>query len=334
MVLAVGLLWTAASQAVDEQLSRCASLENAQARLACYDQALGSREPSADAARPAAGYSRLTGAWKLGSQDAGPRQLADILAYRPNYIIARWTSRPNATPRSPATGRSTIEDRDRTEAKIQGSFKTELISRAAFDRTGVSQALSHVGFDSTRLWFAYTQKVDWQALNRGQSRPISDANYEPELILTLGTGRTGNGFKLVNFGLSHESNGLDPVEHRGWSRTYVQGGWDWERFSLLGRLWHVVPKSDDDNPNIRRYMGSGDLMPRYQTAGGYVTYAVLRANVGSGKAYAEINWATPVLKRLGGLKFHAQITKGYGETLIDYNHHQTTIGLGASFGDW
>jgi len=328
------LLWTTASQAVDEPLSRCAGLATAEERLACYDQVAASRAAPPDAAAPSPGLSWLTHAWRLGPQDAAARQLADILAYRPNYLIARWTDRPNVSPRSPATGRSEIEDRDRTEVKIQGSFKTELISRAAFDHTGISQALGHVGLDSARLWFAYTQKVNWQALNRGESRPISDANYEPELILTLGTSNRGNGFKLINLGLSHESNGLDPSEHRGWSRAYVQGGWDWERFSVLARLWHVIPQSDDDNPNIRKYMGSGDIVPRYQTVGGYVTYAVLRANLSSGKGYAEVNWATPVLKRLGGLKFHAQLTAGYGETLIDYNHHQTTIGFGASFGDW
>jgi phospholipase A1 len=334
IVLFPALLRATASQAADQELSRCQRLESPDERLACYDAAAGSREPPADAAPSSPGVSWLTHAWKLRPEDAGVRQLADILAYRPSYVIARWTSRPNVTPRSPATGRSSIADRDRTEVKIQGSFKTELISRAAFDHTGVSQALGHIGLDSVRLWFAYTQKVEWQALNRGQSRPISDANYEPELILTLGTGKSGNGFKLVNLGLSHESNGLDPREHRGWSRAYAQGGWDWERFSLLARLWHVVPQSDDDNPNIRRYMGSGDLVPRYQSEGGYVTYAVLRANLSSHKGYTEINWATPVLKRFGGLKFHAQLTTGYGETLIDYNHHQTTVGVGVSFGDW
>jgi phospholipase A1 len=333
IILLAAFLSTQASGA-EEGLSGCASIENAAERLACYDRLAGRREAPPDAAASSPGYAHLTDAWKLGPQDAGARPLADILAYRPSYIISRYTDRPNVAPRSPATGRSTIVDRDHNEVKIQASFKTELVSRQAFDRTGVTQGLSHIGFDSVRLWFAYTQKMMWQAFNNAESRPVSDTNYEPELILTLGTGKSGNGFKLVNLGWSHESNGLDPKEHRGWTRTYVQGGWDWERFSVLARVWRVDPQSDDDNPNVRRYMGSGDLVPRYQTEGGYVTYALLRANPSSWKKYAEVNWATPALKSLGGLKLHAQLTSGYGETLIDYNHHQTTIGLGVSLGNW
>jgi phospholipase A1 len=81
-------------------------------------------------------------------------------------------------------------------------------------------------------------------------------------------------------------------------------------------------------------MGSGDLVGRYQAARGSVASLLLRQNLGSGKGFLQLDWATPVLQRLGGLKFHVQFTSGYGETLIDYNHHQTTLGAGVSFGDW
>jgi phospholipase A1 len=314
-----------AASAAEERLERCAKLEDPAERLACYDESAG---------RVPASATYLTRAWKLGPDDRAPRRLADFVAYRPDYIILRWTSRPNSRPRSPATGPSNIADLDRNEIKLQGSLKTELISPAAFERTGVSGALQHAGIDSVRLWFAYTQQMNWQAFNRGESRPITDTNYEPELILTLGARNAGNGLKLVNLGFSHQSNGLDPAEHRGWSRLYLQGGWEWGRVALLPRLWHVVPQSDDDNPNIRRYMGSGDLVGRYQAARGSVTSLLVRQNLGSGKGFLQLDWATPVLQRLGGLKFHVQLTSGYGETLIDYNHHQTTLGAGVSFGDW
>jgi phospholipase A1 len=330
--LGAGLL--PATSGADDGLSRCAKLENIDERLACYDElAKAAQSPSEGPVDAAPSSSYLTGTWKLGANDGGVRRLTDILGYRPNYILLRWTNEPNTRPRSPATGHAAFEDLNDEELKFQVSFKTELISRQAFDQAGVTQALSHVGIDSVRLWFGYTQKMNWQAFNRSNSRPVRDTNYEPEAILTLGTGNKGNGLKLINLGLVHESNGVSESEHRGWNRAYAQGGWEWDRLSVLARVWHRIPESYDDNPNIQRFMGRGDLVARYQTAGGYVTSALVRRNLHTHRGFVQLDWATPVSKWLGALKLHVQLTSGYGETLIDYNHEQTTIGVGVSFGD-
>jgi len=334
VLVSLGAWLLPATSGAQDGLSRCAKLENIDERLACYDElARATQSSSAGPVDASPSSSYLTGAWKLGVKDGGVRHLADILGYRPNYIILRWTDRPNNQPRSPATGSASFADVNKDELKFQASFKTELISRQAFDQAGVTQALGHVGIDSVRLWFGYTQKMNWQAFNHSNSRPVRDTNYEPEAILTLGTGNQGNGLKLINLGLVHESNGESETEHRGWNREYVQGGWEWDRLSVLARVWHRIPESSDDNPNIQRYLGRGDLVTRYQTAGGYVTSALVRRNLQSHRGFVQLDWATPVLNSLGALKFHVQLTSGYGETLIDYNHEQTTLGVGVSFGD-
>ncbi len=286
------------------------------------------------ASRADEGASHLADAWKLGANDAGARRMTDILEYRPNYLILRWSDRPNTQPTSPAPGHESVEEWNPEELQVQLGFKTELVSPRAFERAGVTPALGHIGFDSVRLWFGYTQLMAWQVFNHSNSRPIRETDYEPEAILTFGTRNQGNGLKLVNLGLVHQSNGLQESEHRGWNRIYAQGGWDWSRLSVLARVWHRIPEADDDNPDITDYLGHGDLVARYQTEGGYLSSALFRRNLRTRRGYGEFNWATPPLQSLGTFRLYVRITSGYGETLIDYNHDQTTIGAGISIGNW
>jgi phospholipase A1 len=72
---------------------------------------------------------------------------------------------------------------------------------------------------------------------------------------------------------------------------------------------------------------------RYESMGGYVTSSLLRHNFSTGRGFAQLDWATPVSRMFGGLKFHAQVSTGYGQTLLDYNHRQWTAGIGISYGD-
>ena len=84
----------------------------------------------------------------------------------------------------------------------------------------------------------------------------------------------------------------------------------------------------------RRWAGQpGHLVVRYETLGGHVISSLVRHNFSTGRGLAQFDWATPVSRAMGGLKFHTQISTGYGATLLDYNHRQWTAGIGVSFGD-
>jgi phospholipase A1 len=335
----VGAVLFCSQTAAQEGLARCAKLENGDARLACYDElARATATPAGAPVDTSPTPSHLSEAWKLGRKQAGPRRLTDIVGYQPNYAISRWSSSPNTQPGSPSRESLPRQDLDRNELKFQVSFKTELASRQAFEELGVTPLLGRIGVDSVRLWFGYTQRMNWQVYNGRNSRLLRETNYEPEAILTFGNGNEGNGFKLLNLGLVHQSNGREASESRGWNRVYAQGGWEWDRLSMLARVWNRIPDSVrvDDNPDIKDYIGRGEVVTRYQTSGGYVSSLLvrhtLRANPSRG--FAQLDWATPLLPRLGAARLHLQLTSGYGETLIDYNHKQTTLGLGVSFGDW
>src|SRR5437868_11021248 len=148
-------LWCAQS-AADEGLARCAKLENIDERVACYDDlARATETPAGGPVDASPTPSHLSEAWKLGRKQAGARKLTDIVGYHPSYVLSRWSSNPNTQPSSPAPGRESLprQDLDRNELKLQVSFKTELASRQAFERIGVTPLLRPAGVHSVRLWF-------------------------------------------------------------------------------------------------------------------------------------------------------------------------------------
>ncbi len=271
--------------------------------------------------------SYLTDSWHLDQR--GELGVTQIQTYRPTYIIARYSNDPNAAPGSPAPGHSTRrpQDFDNEELELQVSFKTELLSPRYFPG------------ENARLWFAYTQQAWWQAANRDNSSPFRENNYEPELILTWANpARAVSPFKLLNVGIfSHQSNGQSGPDSRSWNRSYLQGGWEWGDFSLLARAWHRWPESakNDDNPDMTDYMGRGDAVLHWRLPNGWRASLLARHNLRDdhGRGYAQVDLATGRI--LGtAARLHFKLASGYGESLIDYNHKQTAVGIGLSFGDW
>ena len=188
------------------------------------------------------------------------------------------------------------------------------------------------------MWGAYTQQSNWQVFNTRNSSPFRETVYEPELIATLGTGHA-SGLKLINLGWVHQSNGRSLPDSRGWQRIYLLGGWEWnDTTSIQLRGWRLIQYNSltDDNPDISDYLGRGDLVIRWEPSDKSQSIAMLLRNNLSradNRGYEQIDWATPV--RFGdAARMHIQLTSGFGESLIDYNHRQNTIGLGFSFREW
>ncbi len=325
-----------ASYAASDDLLRCARMTDDHARLQCYDSfstTPAAAVPTGTAALQAENdRSYLNRAWDLDNKDDDllGDKLSPLRPYRSNYLIARKTTEPNRLPSSPAPGHSsaTPADMDGSELKFQISQKAKILN---------SRSWHFMGFTSFRLWGAYTQQSSWQAFNSQDSSPFRETNYEPELIATLGTGNQ-YGLKLVNLGLVHQSNGRDQPDSRSWNRAYLQGGWETDTLSALVRGWWRMPEneSQDDNPDIEDYVGRAEIALRWAPLDdSQVINLILRNNLRSesNRSFVQLDWATPVTLNQSA-RLHLQFTSGYGESLIDYNYRQTTVGLGVSFRDW
>ena len=305
--------------ASDADYARCRDIQDDRSRLACFD--------AVDQAKSGPPASYLERHWKLGP---GDRRISidDVQPHEPTYVlVGKWTNHVNTQPSSPSPDHTVPEPIpfNKDELAFQLSFKSELVSRHEFDQ-------KFLGLSNLRLWFAYTQRSFWQLYTPRLSRPFRETDYEPEAILTFSTGNTDDGWKLLNVGLVHQSNGRSLPQSRSWNRVYAQGGWEWGRLSVLGRAWYRIPESEskDDNPDIQDYLGRGDVQLRWQFDNDKSMSLLLRHSFRTERGFAQLDWTSR--KLVGAARVYVQATSGYGESLIDYNFRQNTVGIGFAYG--
>lgn len=294
-----------------DPLRACAYIEAAEARLACFDRELArppdQLEPTPDIPPP----TTLAQRWQL---EAGTRQgRFQVSAYRPTYaLLLAHNSRPNQAPYQGAPNGSDV---DPIEIKFQLSFKTKLWEDV------LGQSLD--------LWFAYTQRAFWQAYEWDASSPFRETNYEPELLLAWRTRYPLLGLRgrVVHLGINHQSNGQAEPLSRSWNRLVAGTLLERGPWQVWARAWLRLPEpeGEDDNPDIVDYLGRGDLTVSYRSASSNTYAAQLRGNLNTGRGSLQLDWGFP----LGGpLQGYLQVFHGYGESLIDYDHVGTRVGVG------
>ena len=338
LLISLPLLYAAhaVAQETPKLLADCANIADNSLRLACFDKLAATPAPRTEAAvvvNPADGapasvatvavataqpsaessakFSQLDH-WELD----GPYQRG-LFKFRPhhaNYLIATRTYRPNDTPYQVYRDLAGEDIRlSKAELAYQLSFKLKMM-QGAFGKP-------------VDLWFGYTQNSFWQAANGKASSPFRETNYQPEIMAIAPLAfDIGGGLKLthVGLGLNHQSNGQSGTLSRSWNRVYAQFGIEKDGFSATGRVWKRLSEDDDDNPDIVDYMGRGDLALAYRRNGN--TYSsTLRHNFHTSRSAVQAAWAFPLS---GNLKGYAQAFAGYGQSLIDYNYFQRSVGLG------
>jgi phospholipase A1 len=321
---------------LEQQLARCSVLGDASARLDCFDalakatadapipaaavvsQAAPASPPAVAAAKKASEpsepsespISHTVQSWELDS--SSKRGVFSLKSYLNNYVLlANYSTSANDAPfASDANGLRP----QHTELTYQLSFKMKMAE--------------NVASSPVDLWLAYTQQSFWQAYNRTDSSPFRETNYQPELIATLPLSmKIGDfNFRYLNFGLVHQSNGQSSTLSRSWNRFYTELGAEYGNLALSARIWKRLDnaKANNDNIDIVDYMGHGDVRASYRQ-NGYEYSMTARRNFQTGHGALEAGWAFPVTTNLKG---YLQLFSGYGESLIDYNYSQKSIGAG------
>ncbi|WP_229259948.1 phospholipase A [Duganella aquatilis] len=339
------------------RLERCSVLGDASARLACYDglsksapavQAAGANAivaPAADAnngtvasadapARtqpagpppepkvspkvaelttipPEDTVSRMVQEWELDR--SSKRGVFNFRPHRPTYLLlANYSTSSNDTP-----------FQDFTPGGIK-SKHVELTYQISFKMKMIEQLLS----TPVDLWFGYTQNSFWQAYNRAASSPFRETNYQPELMLTtpLNLDLGILDVRYATLALNHQSNGQTSTLSRSWNRIYAEVGAEKGKFGVSFRLWKRLDnaRSDNDNIDITDFMGHGDIRATYRFDGHELSL-LARRNISTGHGALQAGWAFPVAANLNG---YVQAFSGYGQSLIDYNYSQKSIGAG------
>lgn len=132
-------------------------------------------------------------------------------------------------------------------------------------------------------------------------------------------------------GLNHESNGRSDPTSRSWNRVYARLMAENGNWMVEVKPWYRLPESEnnDDNPDITKYMGYYRLTVGYQW-GESIFSVRSNYNWNSGYGGAELGWSYPMTDHV---RFYTQVFSGYGESLIDYNHRQTRVGVGVTLND-
>ncbi|WP_049622113.1 phospholipase A [Frateuria defendens] len=327
----------------------CTGIESDAQRLACYDRATGRdhlpaaqkkdetaaqgpdlfhTDASVQAATSAKTVNRplslLDSRWELSPESK--LGTLNVRGYKPVYFMPVFaTSNQNTRPSSPnpLNTVTTPQQLDNVEAKFQLSLKTK-VWQGVFGDVG-------------DLWVGYTQSSRWQVYNNKTSRPFRETNYEPEALLVFATHYDVLGWdgRMFAVGLDHQSNGRSNPLSRSWNRVVANVGFERDGWTVMLRPWWRIPEhgKNDNNPDISNYMGRGEVQIVHEV-GSQEFGMMLRHSFRGGSdshGAARFTWSFPMA---GNLRGYMEVFKGYGESLIDYNHNATYLGLGVSLLDW
>lgn len=322
----------------EQHLLRCSVIGDSSARLGCFDalakqvhkvetsapvavaaadgvtapqaaEAVVDAKPSKEIMKPDTKVSRMSEEWELNAD--AKRGLYAVHPLLDNYLLI--ANQSNATNDRPFRAPDGYEAKH-VELTYQLSFKAKL--------------LEGVAGSPIDLWAGYTQQSFWQAYARDHSSPFRETNYQPQAMAVLPINKdiAGVSVRFVSLGVSHQSNGQSTTLSRSWNRFYGELGLERGNLAVNARVWKRLDnaKSNNDNPDITDFLGHGDVQITYRDKG-YEYSAMMRRNFDTRHGAIQLGLAFPLVVNLKG---YVQAFAGYGQSLIDYNYAQKSLGVG------
>ncbi len=249
-----------------------------------------------------------------------------ISPHRPSYILPFTYSKPREGPYG-----NLLQGEEFDDAEIKFQISIKFLAYENLFKEGINV---HAAFTSTSWWQAYNGDI---------SAPFRETNYEPEIMFSYYKPWSLLGIPVIHSSLSlnHQSNGQAGILSRSWNR--VIGGVTTASDNLVwnARAWWRLPEDEkqsptdiagDDNPNIEKYMGYGDIGVLWKLPRQHNLDMLLRNNLRSdNKGAIQLGWSFPLHKHLRG---YVEYFNGYGESLIYFDQHVSRIGLGVKLTDW
>jgi phospholipase A1/A2 len=167
---------------------------------------------------------------------------------------------------------------------------------------------------------SYTQLSLWQLGNSEISSPFRETNYQPQ-IFTMHQGDFFL-FNNIEYGYKHQSNGRGGDLSRSWERLFVSFEHIGGAFEYGIQGWKAMALSD--NRDIEDYIPPYTIWMRLNNSVGVFDLRA-RQNFDTNRSGVEISFSYQVNNLVS---LYTQVWTGYGETLIDYNHNQTRVGIG------
>lgn len=252
---------------------------------------------------------RLEDTYKSANNNYG------IGLFNPTYILpAYYTGRPNGA----LYAGNTPDDEKLKNMEFKGQFSVV-----------VPIVTKLFGYKNTALSAAYTQLSYWQFY--ANSQYFRETDYMPELFLSYNP----NEHWLFDAGVVHESNGHGGDLERSWNRAYGKVTFAQENFAVSWKPWVLIFKgesADLHNPDIKHYMGNGQVTFAYKQNDN-VFSLMSRNNIQSGfrRGALEATWSHHLISHFS---LYLQGFSGYGQSLIEYNHYTSAVGVGITLNDY